>query len=373
MDRDLVLNILNCCFPLADNIKIIQNILEDGNQHFTSNVTRFIVEYEQDRKIYQKYLVIKIPITSSRLFAVYDSLGIFDREIYVYEKVIPRINKYLHRSLSPAHFLTADKILVLEDLTTRGFRSGEKLPLLDLFQTECTMKALAHFHSASHKLCTEDPNILKNFLTSHLGELEFRKSIIKWGPIVFDLLKRKGETHLLDKVEAAISFLRKDDDEISALLDWSKFKFIVLNRGDNRKENLFFRPASYNQAEVQFIDFQMSLWSSPLRDIIYLLTTSVSVDVIETHFDDLIGGYLHELNEKLEKLNCASTYKRAEFDEDFRKLGFYLISCVVNSCLFLSPIDRKQIDDIFVLSKSDIKDIHDVCLDDEKFVSAIYT
>ncbi|KAK7597938.1 hypothetical protein V9T40_014894 [Parthenolecanium corni] len=374
LDSDLMTDILKHCFPKAENIKIIRNILEDDSLslHFTSSVTQLVVEYEQDHKIHQKKLIIKVP-TSTPTFAIFESLNFFKREIGMYEKVIPRMNKYLDKTLAPAHLYTTDsQILVLEDLIARGFESGEKFQLLDLHQTKSGMKALSHFHAASHKLHLEDPNILDDLFTIHLGILEFRKKIINWGPIVLELLRRKNETHLIGIVEAAITFLKKDDDAMRAFLDRSKFKFLALNHGDARKVNFLYKYTSSSQVEAQLVDFQLSLWSSPLLDIIYFLISSASLNLIEFHFDDLINEYLDELNEKLIKINCPSTYTRSDFDTDLKALRFYLIYSVILSCSDVSPIDQKLIEDVFILAKADIKCLYDACLNDAKFVNIMH-
>ncbi|KAK7597948.1 hypothetical protein V9T40_014904 [Parthenolecanium corni] len=369
LNSDLMTDILKHCFPQAENIKIIGNMLEDDNlsEHFTSSVTQLVVEYEQDHKIHQKQLIIKVP-TSSPTFAFFESFDLFKREIGMYERVIPRMNKYLDTTLAPAHLYTTDsKILVLENLIARGFESGKKLSLLDSHQTKSVMKALSHFHAASHQLHLEDPNILDDLFTIHLGILEFRKNIINWGLIVLELLRRKNETHLIGIVEAAITFLEKDDDAMRAFLDRSKFKFIALNHGDARKDNFLYKYTSSGQVEAQLVDFQGSLWSSPLLDIIYFLISSASLNLIEFHFDDLIDGYLDELNEKLIKMNCGSTYSRSDFDKDLKALRFYLIYSVLFSCGDVSPIDQKLIEDVFILAKADIKCLYNACLNDAKF------
>lgn len=373
-DEDLFLDVLKRCFPDADNVRIVHNTLEDGNLHFTSNVTRFVVEYEQDHKTCQKQLVMKVP-TSAPIGAIFESLEFFNREICMYEKVIPRMRKYLDKSLTPAHLYTTDsKILVLEDLIAKGYESGEKLPPLDFGQTEAVLKAFAHFHAASHKLHEEDPHFLSDLLATHIPVIECRRMVVSvWAPVVLELLNRQNETSLAAKVRPVIDFLEKDDDELRTLIDQSNFKFVVLNHGDSRKDNVLLKYGSHNQVEnVQFIDFQISVWSSPLFDIFYFLTTSVSFDVIEAHFDDLIDGYLHELNEKLEKLNCTSTYLRPDFDEDLKIVRFYLFFCVLCLCYVISPLDRNQKEEMFLEPEPNVSYLCHICFKDENFVKSIY-
>lgn len=369
-----VLDILKRCFPKADSVKIVQDTLEDGDLHFTSNINRFTVEYEQDGKCQQKHVVIKVPI-SGDTYAFFESFNCFSREVSLYEVVLPKMAKYLDKSLAPAHLHTTEsKTLVLEDVTALGYESGEKLPLLNFNQTKGVLKALALFHAASHKLHEEDPHFLENLLFSHIAGIEFRKNIINsWEPVVLELLRRKNETSLVPRVKAAIDFLKRDDDEIRALINQTKFKFVVLNHGDSRKDNLLLKHGSNNQVEgVQFIDFQTSLWSSPLLDIFYFFATSVSIDVIEAHYDDLIDGYLYELNEKLKKLDCSSSYERADLDKDFKHLRFFLLASVLCLCCVINPMDHAQKKETFSQSEVDVDRLYDLCLNDDTFVHAVY-
>lgn len=373
-DGELPLNVLKSCFPGAENVRIVHSALEDGNLHFTSVVTRFVVEYEQDRKTHRRHLVMKVP-TSAPVVAVCENLNFFNREICMYEEVIPLMNKYLDESLAPAHLRTTDsKILVLEDLTARGYESGEKLPALDFSRTQAVLKAFAHFHAASHKLHQENRNFRPNLFDTHVLSVEGRRiALDTWAPVVLELLKRKNETSLAAKAEQAISFLEKDDDDLRAIINQSNFKFVVLNHGDSRKDNMLLKFGPRREVEgVQFIDFQANVWSSPLLDIFYFFATSVTFDEIETHLDDLIDGYLQELNGKLKKLGCASTYTRADFDEDYKILRFYIFFCALCLCHFISPLSRSQKEDIILKPEQDIDHLCHICFNDENFVKSLY-
>lgn len=110
----------------------------------------------------------------------------------MYKIVLPRSNQYLDKSLAPAHLYSTDSnILVLEDLTARGYKSEEKLPLLNFSDARDTLKVLAHFHAASQKLHGKDPDILKNFLNSSFDGFDFGVIVNSWGSVTLELLRRK--------------------------------------------------------------------------------------------------------------------------------------------------------------------------------------
>lgn len=44
MDRNQTMEILKRSFPTAKNVKIVHDVFEDGDLHFTSNINRYTVE-----------------------------------------------------------------------------------------------------------------------------------------------------------------------------------------------------------------------------------------------------------------------------------------------------------------------------------------
>lgn len=74
--------------------------------------------------------------------------------------------------------------------------------------------------------------------------------------------------------------------------------------GDAWTNNLLFKLDENGVAtDMQFIDFQLSFWSSPANDLLYFFVSSVADDTKIDHFDDLIECYHTELTKTLKKLN----------------------------------------------------------------------
>lgn len=85
MDNELALAILKQCFHRADHIRIVQDQVEDGQRHTTSDVTRFVVEYEKDHKIQRSHVAIKAP--KRDILEMCEKLNIYSKEISMYETV----------------------------------------------------------------------------------------------------------------------------------------------------------------------------------------------------------------------------------------------------------------------------------------------
>lgn len=78
--------------------------------------------------------------------------------------------------------------------------------------------------------------------------------------------------------------------------------FQVLNHGDFWTGNLLYRYDNNELADVIFIDFQNSVIGSPIIDLLYFLTSSVSYDVIASGRDEIIYTYHETLSLLLQKL-----------------------------------------------------------------------
>lgn len=79
--------------------------------------------------------------------------------------------------------------------------------------------------------------------------------------------------------------------------------FKVLNHGDFWTGNLLYRYDNNELADVIFIDFQNSVVGSPIIDLIYFLTTSVSYDIPASGRDEIIYTYHETLSLLLLKLD----------------------------------------------------------------------
>ena len=83
----------------------------------------------------------------------------------------------------------------------------------------------------------------------------------------------------------------------------SSFKgFQVLNHGDFYTRNIFYKYKGNELVDALFVDFQNAVIGTPLIDLFYFFTTSVSVEVLATSRDELIYAYHDALSTLLESL-----------------------------------------------------------------------
>lgn len=74
-------------------------------------------------------------------------------------------------------------------------------------------------------------------------------------------------------------------------------KFNVLNHGDIWTNNIMFK-----DDKLRLLDYQLSMYGSPVMDFIQLLISSANGDIIKEHFDELLKHYHTNLSTNLKLL-----------------------------------------------------------------------
>lgn len=295
----------------------------------------------------------------------------------MYDVVIPRINNYTDELLTPSYFPTVkdSNILVMENLTALGYEKGQNIRQLYSFN-QClpVLKALAHFHAATHKIAQMDQNLLNNEIFQYPTLFDFKlKSVDLWEPIFYELLARDDASFLIPKFKKAVLYLRQNYEDIKLKFHYSNFKFLVVNHGDFRYDNVLLKNGQNGAVDgVKIIDFQTCFWSTPANDFMYFLITSAGADSINNHYETFLNSYLEYLNKKLKQLNCIQEYGKQDFVEDVKYLRIHNIFHITIAAVLLCPKDRDQLVQTIVRGKKEnIQYYREVCLNDQLFTNTI--
>ncbi|XP_031781533.1 uncharacterized protein LOC100678411 isoform X1 [Nasonia vitripennis] len=93
---------------------------------------------------------------------------------------------------------------------------------------------------------------------------------------------------------------------------------------------------------VKFVDFQNYVIMSPLRELVFFLTTNLSAEVMEHSFDDLLDLYYKNFIEVLKRLDIdTKVFSRDKFDERIKIDGFKEFL----HCPFFIKIMTAEVDD----------------------------
>lgn len=105
-------------------------------------------------------------------------INAYHKEMEFYDEIVPKFNKKL-KELGETELLAEGfgvckqkNILILEDLSVKGYVSRSPAFGLDVTETKAVLKRLATFHAISAVLQDEHPDIFANFKCGE-SELQF--------------------------------------------------------------------------------------------------------------------------------------------------------------------------------------------------------
>jgi hypothetical protein len=286
-------------------------------------------------------LVVKLVPPSEFLRKVFDIEITFNKEVNTYKLVSPQYKQLQTEKGIPENKLLdvfpkfygartnkqgnsnakADDtaVLLLENLKIFGYRTGERRKGLDLKHMELGVNRLARFHAVSVALKILKPNIFKETVLKacercEIGGVSDDEVAEKW--IMSTLNEVKAIPECLPYLERIEMSLREDMKEkknrsppppkepFAAFVhsDFWVNNMMFLYENDDNSEN---QPSKIETPiNMKFVDFQITLYDSPIRDLIFFIYSSAATGVIKHHYDDLVSLYHHEFIDCLSGLAC---------------------------------------------------------------------
>lgn len=120
-------------------------------------------------------------------------------------------------------------------------------------------------------------------------------------------------------------------DTLYRLTQAEKNSFNVMNHGDAWTNNLMFKKLD-GVPEVLLVDFQLSSWTSPAYDILYIIFNACNIDSVINNFDDLVQFYHSELSNNFKKLNKPQrTPSFNDINSTIHRKGFIGAMMIVES------------------------------------------
>jgi aminoglycoside phosphotransferase (APT) family kinase protein len=249
-------------------------------------------------------IVVKLPVVGE-VRAMLDGIGAYGREVLFYREVAPHLPVRTPRIYAALQSETSsDFVLAMEDLA--GLEMVEQLTGFSLAQAEAAIDALAGFHRWSW----EQPDILERHAANFWPLLSPAGQALQtqYGQLFAHVwaMRRGAFTELLSTTALSLG------DRFAELQPQLVERLAAprcITHGELRSENLCFEPTG----AAVFFDFQTAQEECGVRELAYLLCTSVRPELLAAHEDTLIERYVagipgYALADGREQYRLATAY-----------------------------------------------------------------
>ncbi|XP_055703376.1 uncharacterized protein LOC129801923 [Phlebotomus papatasi] len=321
-----------------------------NGDNFSGDVFRVLVVREDgvipeddasaDRSIYQRelHLFVKLAPQSLLRRRLYKTVLCFEREMYMYDVILPRYAEFEKQYLSKdetfhnyPHLMCGSlqeskEYLILSDLKREGYFNPHRSTGLNLHQCKLVLATMAKFHAISYAFKDQHPEQF-NELTSKLIETMFAEPIpqemqdflqrkIAYGlSTLSDLHDKKNRNHLeqfgANFAQNMISCVHVKD-------------FGAIIHGDSWISNLIFRFKNNVEEDVKLLDWQLSRHTTPVLDLSYFIFCCTDVN-LRIHLPALLNEYHDILIRRIDKLGSSGRhlYPKNIFEEHCKKYMKY--------------------------------------------------
>lgn len=176
------------------------------------------------------------------------------------------------------------------------------------------LRNLAEFHTVPIALKLKEPDVFETKIKPYFS-CYCPKSDIPTVPStgMMDILcEKECFKDLYTKVKTSLLKIYEFTEEF-------REPFCTLAHRDLWVNNILVKFDSGVPAKAKFIDFQKYSYDSPAKDLIYLLITSVPLELLKSHFDSFLQFYHDCFIEQLSQYNCD--LKPFSYDAFIKEVG----------------------------------------------------
>lgn len=359
MYYDKPVNVLECIF---------QCITEEDSKN-RSDIYRAHVQFEEYRsghpEIYNTTLIVKDVIRDAATKATTNELVMFQHVLPSMKRILSGISDYRYRTdnyvpkkrglklFADCLFCERGKgeIFVMEDLQALDYGSLDPRYGLDLEESKLVMSKLADLHAASMRYMKEFPNMVATLLPSPLsnGISPTSRQAVTAFEGMRTAIKMVEQWAGFDGISASMRiWMENFNERLTQVLRSRLCRFNVINHGELCTKNILIRLGVQDSSDPNivivpkdavFLDFQSSFVGSCGYDLNVFLYTSVSVEVLKLHRQELLRHYYDRLKETLKGLKFQEpelptwqTLLDEVYDLEF--IGYYALLCLLPlSCM----------------------------------------
>jgi hypothetical protein len=239
-------------------------------------------------------------------------------------------------------------VLLLENLKISGYGTGDRRNGLNLKHIELGVSHLARFHALSVALKILKPQVFKETViraceTYQIASQTDETGLPTWIASTIRFVKAIPECEpYVQKIEnALVQFVKKTVPP--------KEPFAAFIHNDLWVNNTLFqyeKETTDTPTGIKFVDFQLTQFSSPAKDLIFFIYSSAKLDVIDNHYDDLIQLYHFEFTNCLRRLDCdTDPFTLENLQEEISVFGSSEFAHILNMYKFICA-DQNQLPEL---------------------------
>ncbi|KAH8390809.1 hypothetical protein KR200_000925, partial [Drosophila serrata] len=284
-------------------------------ENFTSTMLRIYFKLEmKDGSVKTKTYIFKTMLPEERGGSDINDFGLFPKEAKMYETYLPAFEGLYKDAgwniqLAPKCLHTEERdgdiYFIFEDLKVKQFKNVDRTKGLDMEHMTRALQKLAEYHAASSVYEEQNGPYPKEFLEGfvtrdvkkfhvdgfNLKEKSFKKAMLTWG------------MEDADKYVKTFPTTEQYWAQCLSTLDLDPNEFNVLNHGDFWSSNLMSNYLPDGSLDkLILIDFQITMWGSPAKDLLFFIILSAATDIRLKEFDNFVRIYWDRLVECLKVL-----------------------------------------------------------------------
>ncbi|XP_073991740.1 uncharacterized protein [Rhodnius prolixus] len=293
----------------------------DASVGLMSSVSSLKIHVSIDGKIKEVSFFVKSPPQNAFQLDVVTKSCCFKKEAAFFGTMFSGLRSFLfYKSIPKCYLQDCESMIVLEDLSAKGYRNSTNSMGIDLKHTYVSLKALADIHAASllyeHKIgrtwdeiCPEE--ILRpwfNDIKSNPGYFDNRASAKLISSII--------DLYFSDYPQNTIKMTKDFLFDFSQHMQKSKKYRNVITHQDLWCNNIMFKYDEKGDVdEAAIIDFQMYGYNPPSLDLLILIYCNTDKKTRDLHIDNLIDYYYKCLCQNISNhnVNPAEILTKEEF------------------------------------------------------------
>uniref|UniRef100_A0A6P7G4W8 Uncharacterized protein LOC114334186 n=1 Tax=Diabrotica virgifera virgifera TaxID=50390 RepID=A0A6P7G4W8_DIAVI len=293
------------------------DIVLNNNDNGTEEILRAVAKTLPETEFWRQIFNIQVTYTSEMAFyeVVLPTFQEFQRSLGI-DNVIDSFAECLavrKNLLDNSDVIDDDAVIVLENLISKGYNNIDRLKGFDLNTSKIVLKDIAHLHAVALALKLIDPKMFEERVKKYCH--------------VYDPPKENSENNVLVAVVGENEECRQ---YLSRIHGWGKIPksaprepFATVVHEDLWTNNTMQKFENGQPVGNKLVDLQIYEYGSPAADVFFFIFSSIPLEVLEPHLDDLLHFYHESLTSFLKKHKCHLEFSYDQFLEEMESVSAY--------------------------------------------------